>query len=55
MSEKKEDTKWRVGAYVTEETYQKLIDYQLKRKKETGRKLSQGQVLDEIFSSLEEN
>lgn len=52
MAEEKE-MKWRVGAYVTEETYQKITAIQHEKKRKTGKKASQGQVLDEIFKNIE--
>lgn len=48
----KEPVKWRVGAYVSEETYNKIQSLQYEAKRETGKKLSQGQVLDEIFLNI---
>lgn len=49
------EEKWRVGAYVSEETYKKINALQLQAKKETGSKKSQGQILDEIFEKIELN
>lgn len=52
MTSEKEQ-KYRVSAYVNGETYEKLIAMQTKKKIETNKKVSQGQVLDEIFKNIE--
>ncbi|MDT2371329.1 hypothetical protein P6Z85_14560 [Enterococcus faecium] len=46
------EVKWRVGAYVSKETYQKIQAMQYLKKEETGRKYSQGQVLDDVFKDI---
>ncbi|MDG6137601.1 hypothetical protein NF702_10320 [Lactococcus petauri] len=46
------ETKWRIGAYVEESTYQKITALQHEKKRKTGKKASQGQVLDEVFKNI---
>ena len=46
--------KYRIGAYVNRETWEIITDYQKKRiKAETGKKPTQGQVIDELVKQLE--
>lgn len=49
------EEKYRVSAYVNETTYKELMDLQYKRKLETKKKVSQGQILDELFELLKKN
>lgn len=51
MAEEKEQ-KYRVNAYVDVSTYEKLLAIQAKKKIQTNKKVSQGQVLDEIFKDV---
>lgn len=46
------ETKWRIGAYVEESTYEKITALQHEKKRKTGKKASQGQVLDEVFKNI---
>lgn len=48
MTEK--ETKYRVGAYVNKDTWEKLIKIQMELKEKTGKKPSQGQILDKVMS-----
>lgn len=50
MAEEKE-VKYRVGAYVTRETWEKIVEIQTEQKAKTGKKPSQGQVIDEVFKN----
>lgn len=50
MAEK--EVKWRVSAYVSEKTYNRLVAYQHDVKRQTGKKISQGKALDELFEKL---
>lgn len=47
------DDKYRIGAYVNRETWEIITDYQKRIKAETGRKPTQGQVIDELVKQLE--
>jgi hypothetical protein len=51
MAEK--EVKWRVSAYVSEETYNKLVAYQHDIKRQTGKKISQGKALDDLFKKFD--
>jgi len=48
-NEQKEQ-KYRVGAYVNRDTWEKMVEIQMIEKNKTGRKPSQGQILDLIIS-----
>ncbi|VGM77966.1 Uncharacterised protein [Streptococcus pneumoniae] len=45
--------KYRLGAYVERETYEKIMKVQLDIKAQTGHKPSQGEVLDKLLSEME--
>ncbi len=47
------DDKYRIGAYVNRETWEIITDYQKRIKAETGKKPTQGQVIDELVKQLE--
>ena len=51
MAKEKEE-KYRVNAYVNLETYQKLMDLQMKEKIVKNKKVSQGQILEKIFKDV---
>lgn len=44
------EQKYRIGAYVEKETWEKVIELQLKIKSDTGKKPSQGEVIDYLVS-----
>lgn len=48
-----ENIKWRVSAYVSEKTYNRLVAYQHDVRKTTGKKISQGKALDELFEKFD--
>lgn len=50
-NENEKEIKYRIGAYVTRETWEKIIKIQTEQKTKTGKKPSQGQVIDEIFKN----
>lgn len=54
MEDENKDIKYRVGAYVSRETWEKIIKIQTDEKIKTGKKPSQGQVLDKIIKNMEE-
>lgn len=42
---------YRLNAYVSEETYRKILDMQMQEKFKTQKKVSQGQVIDKVFKT----
>ena len=47
------ENKYRIGAYVNPETWDKITDYQKLIKSETGKKPTQGEVIDEQVKFLD--
>lgn len=45
--------KYRVSAYVTGVTYEKLMALQANERLKQNKKVSQGQILDDVFSKIE--
>lgn len=54
MEEDNKEVKYRVGAYVSRETWEKIIKIQTDEKIKTGKKPSQGQILDKIIKEMKE-
>ena len=50
-----DEQKFRVSAYVTGATYEKLMALQAKERLRQNKKVSQGQILDNIFSKIDVN
>lgn len=48
-----DEQKYRVSAYVTGSTYEKLMALQAKERLKQNKKVSQGQILDDVFSKIE--
>lgn len=48
-----EQEKFRLSAFVNAETYEKIMTLQTTRRLETKRKVSQGEIIDEIFKSVD--
>lgn len=46
------EQKYRLNAYVSEETYRKILDMQMEEKFKTQKKVSQGQVVDKVFKNI---
>lgn len=53
--EKMDEQKFRVSAYVTGATYEKLMALQAKERLRQNKKVSQGQILDNIFLKIDVN
>lgn len=51
MAEEKEQ-RYRVSAYVSGATYEKLMAMQAKERMKQNKKVSQGQILDEVFKKI---
>lgn len=49
-----EKVKYRVGAYVKQETWEKITKIQNEERSRTGRKPSQGEILDRILEQYKE-
>lgn len=52
LIDKSKEQKYRVSAYVTGSTYEKLMALQAKERLKKNKKVSQGQILDDVFSKI---
>lgn len=43
---------YRLNAYVSEETYRKILDMQMQEKFKTQKKVSQGEIVDYAFKTI---
>lgn len=48
-----EQEKFRLSAFVNADTYEKIMALQATRRIETKKKVSQGQIIDEVFKSVD--
>lgn len=52
VEKEEKEVKYRIGAYVNRETYEKIMRLQTEGKIETGIKPSQGDVLNKVFKNV---
>lgn len=47
------EQKYRVNIWVSGETYEKIIELQTAKKLETQKRVSQGQIVDDVFKTID--